>query len=430
MGGPRDGRWYDAGHDSLRADRPRVVSEPTAGPPKRSLSDLAILGGPALFPEPLHVGRPNIGDRARFFERLGAALDRRWLSNGGPLTLELEERIREITGARHALAVDNATAGIQVAAVAAGLTGDVIVPSFTFVGTAHALRWIGLRPIFCDVDPETLLIDPASAAAAITDETTGILGVHLWGRVCPTDALDRLAAERGLTVLYDAAHALACTAGGRSVGTFGAAEIFSFHATKFVNSFEGGAITTDDDALADRAAKLRNFGFVGYDRTEMAGTNAKMNEAAAAMGLTSLDAMPDIIATNRAHAAHYAAALAGLDGVRFLAFDPPDSSNAQYAVIRIDAAAAGVHRDSVYRALHAENVLARRYFAPGAHRMEPYRSERAGPPLPVTERASDEVLSLPTGTGVTPEDVEAVAGLLRFVLLHGSEIETRLGPIA
>lgn len=416
-------------HDSLEPDGPRAVSDPSAGPPKRTLGDLAILGGTSLFTEPLHVGRPNIGDRARFFERLGAALDRRWLSNAGPLSLELEERIRGITGARHALAVDNATAGIQVAAVAAGLQGDVIVPAFTFVGTAHALRWIGLRPVFCDVDPETLLIDPASAEAAITDRTTGILGVHLWGRVCPTGALDRLAAERGLTVLYDAAHALACTADGRPVGTFGAAEIFSFHATKFVNSFEGGAITTDDDAFADRAAKLRNFGFVGYDRTESAGTNAKMNEAAAAMGLTSLDAMPDIIATNRAHADHYARALAGLDGVRFLSFDPPDSSNAQYAVIRIDAARAGIHRDTVYRALHAENVLARRYFAPGVHRMEPYLGERPGPPLPVTERASDEVLTLPTGTGVTPDDVEAVAGLLRFVLLHGPEIQARLDPL-
>jgi dTDP-4-amino-4,6-dideoxygalactose transaminase len=390
---------------------------------------LAVLGGPPAFAEPRHVGRPNIGDRARLFERLERMLDARWLSNGGPLLTEFEARLRELTGARNAVAVVNATVGLEIVARAAGLEGEVIVPAFTFVATPHALRWIGLDPVFCDVEPESLTLDPAAVERLISPRTTAILGVHVWGRPCDTQALDAIAARHGLRVLYDAAHALGCLVDGRPVGTFGSAEVFSFHATKFVNAFEGGAITTDDDELADRCRLLRNFGFVDYDQTAGVGTNGKMHEASAAMGLTSLDAIVPLMALNREHAERYIDGLDGLPGVSFMTYRPLSASNAQYAVIRVSAGAA-LTRDELQLALAAENVLARRYFYPGCHRLEPYRSERPDLVLPVTDLAADEVLSLPTGTGMTADDVELVARLIRAAMEQSTEVRRKLATRA
>jgi dTDP-4-amino-4,6-dideoxygalactose transaminase len=397
------------------------------GTPKRSVTDLALLGGRPLFEEPLHVGRPSIGDRAKLFERLSDALDRRVLSNDGPLVREFEERIADLVGARHVLAVNNATIGLQIAAGAAGLSGEVIVPAFTFVATAHALAWIGIEPVFCDIDPDTLTIDPLAAERLVGPDTSGIVGVHLWGHPCDTEALDTLAGRHSLQVLYDAAHAFACGRDGRMVGTYGRAEVFSFHATKFVNAFEGGAIATDDDDVAERVRRLRNFGFRGLDRTVGIGTNGKMSEASAAMGLTSLDALPSIVAVNWANAEHYAAHLADMPGLRLLTPDRRGQCNAQHVALRVDGAAAGLSRDDLYALLRAENVLARRYFHPGVHRMEPYASRPGGAPrLPATEALAEECLVLPTGTAVGAREIEAIGSLVRFALDHGPEIRRRL----
>ncbi|MFN8623852.1 MAG: DegT/DnrJ/EryC1/StrS family aminotransferase [Chloroflexota bacterium] len=399
------------------------------GPAKRVLDDLACLGGPPLFAEPRHVGRPNIGDRQVLRDRFEHLLDARWLTNDGPMVKELEARLRDLTGAGFAIAVANATVGLEIAARAAELTGEVIVPSFTFVATANALRWIGLEPVFCDVDPDSLTIDPAAAARLIGPRTSAILGVHVYGRLCDTDALDALGARHGLRVLYDAAHALGCRDGRRTAGTAGDAEVFSLHATKFVNGFEGGVITTDDPGLAERAQRLRNFGFVTYERTSMVGINGKMHEASAAMALTSLEAMERFVAVNRGHSARYQAGLAGVPGVTFLAYEHPERTNAQYAVARVDAGRAGLDRDTLQAVLAAEQVLARRYFAPGCHRLEPYRSERPDVELPVTDRAAAEVLSLPTGTGVTTEDVDAIVEIIRFAVANAGALAKRL-PLA
>jgi dTDP-4-amino-4,6-dideoxyglucose len=396
----------------------------------RGEGGLAILGGRPRFPEPLHVGRPNIGDRDRLFARLDRMLDTRWLSNGGPLVLEFEERIRQLTGARHALAVANATIGLELAARAAGLTGEVIVPAFTFVATPHALRWVGLRPVFADIDPVTFTIDVADAERRITEHTSGIVGVHVYGRACDTDGLAALASRHGLRLLYDAAHALGCSRDGRPIGGFGDAEVFSFHATKFVNAFEGGAITTDDDELAERLELMRNFGFSGYDATASEGTNGKMHEATAAMGLTSLDALPELVAVNRAHAARYAEGLAGVPGIRQVRHDLAGADNAQYVIIRVDAAESGLTRDQLQAVLVADNVLARRYFWPGCHRLEPYASESPSRSLPVTERIAAEVLSLPTGTAVSAEDVDGVVELIRAAVAHAPLVRHRLGERA
>ena len=221
---------------------------------KAALEDLAIFGGSPAFAELLHVGRPNIGDRGRLLERIHDLLDRRWLTNNGPYVLEFERQLCQLTGAPHCIVTCNGTVALEIAIRAAGMSQEVIVPAFTFVATAHALQWQGITPVFCDVDPSTHNLDPESVERSITPRTTGILGVHLWGRACRVDELAEIARRHGLKLLFDAAHALGCTHRGRMVGGFGDAEVFSFHATKFVNSFEGGAIVTADDGAGGSGA--------------------------------------------------------------------------------------------------------------------------------------------------------------------------------
>ncbi|NUO97876.1 MAG: aminotransferase class I/II-fold pyridoxal phosphate-dependent enzyme [Nonomuraea sp.] len=369
------------------------------------------------FGEPLVVGRPNAGERARLLERLGGVLDRLWLTNNGPLVREFEARLADLTGVRNAVATCNATTGIQIVARAAGLRpGDeVIVPSFTWVATAHALEWIGVVPVFCDVDETTANADPEHVERLIGPRTRGILGVHVFGYPCDVDALTRIADRHGLVLLFDAAHALGCTYKGRPVGGFGDAEIFSFHATKFVNSVEGGVIVTDDDALAARVRELRNQGIDAAGHISGPGTVARMSEFHAAMGLTSLEAVDTIVEANRRNQRVYEEHLDGLPGVKVRGQAPGERANFQYLVIEVDEAVAGVSRDAVLEALLAENVHARRYFSPICHQVEPYRSDpgRHIPlPLPRATALAARVLSLPTGPTV---DADQIAGVCRTV---------------
>lgn len=395
---------------------------------KRHLSDLAIFGGPPAFAEALHVGRPNIGDRRRLLQRIGDILDRKWLSNDGPYVQEFERRIAELAGVKHCLAICNGTVALEIAIKALGLTGEVIVPAMTFIATAHALQWLGLRPVFCDIDPMTYTLDPARVEEAITAQTSGIIGVHLWGRVCDVAGLEEVARRYGLRLLFDAAHALGCSRGGRMVGGFGHGEIFSFHATKFANSFEGGAIATDDDALAQQVRLMRNFGFAGYDAVATVGTNGKMHEVSAAMGLTSLESLEEFVSVNRRNYERYRQVLSRIPGLDVLSFDEREQQNYQYVVVEVDAACTGVSRDQLVQVLWAENVLARRYFYPGCHRMEPYRTinPAAGRQLPVTEALADRVMTLPTGTAISAAEIDAIAHLLAFVIARGPEIAERL----
>src|SRR6266478_4258757 len=250
---------------------------------KKSLNDLAIFGGNRSFDQILHVGRPNIGNKERLLQRMSEVLDRRWLTNQGPYVEEFEQQLRQLLGVSHCDALCNATDGLQLAMRAMGMSEEVIVPAFTFIATAHAVQWLGFTPVFCDVDPTTHTIDPARVEELITPRTTGIIGVHLWGQPCNIEALTSIARRHGLKLLFDAAHAFNCSWRGRMIGNFGDAEVFSFHATKFFNAFEGGALATNDAELAQRVQRMRNFGFAGMDQTDALGTNAKMSEASAAM---------------------------------------------------------------------------------------------------------------------------------------------------
>jgi dTDP-4-amino-4,6-dideoxygalactose transaminase len=278
------------------------------------------------------------------------------------------------------------------------------------------------------MDPATHNINPENVERLITPRTTGIIGVHVWGRPCKIEALAEIAERRRLTLMFDAAHALGCSYRGRMVGGFGLAEVLSFHATKFLNTFEGGAVVTNSDELAKKIRLMKNFGFAGYDNVIYIGTNGKMTEVSAAMGLTNLESLDDFVAVNRRNYYAYRAGLAGLPGISLIQYDEAERPNFQYVVAEVDEDLAGVGRDALVRVLHAENVLARKYFWPGCHRMEPYRSyfPNAGLLLPETERIGSRILVLPTGTAVGPEEISTVCGMVRLCVENAVELSRLL----
>jgi dTDP-4-amino-4,6-dideoxygalactose transaminase len=387
----------------------------------RDLQDLAALGGSPAFAVPLHVGRPNIGNRALLHDRIDGALDRRWLANDGPLVKEFEGRVAELAGVEHCIATASATAGLQLVARALDLSGEVVLPSFTFIGTAHALSWLGITPVFADIDPHTHTLDPRAVERAVTARTTAIVGVHVWGRPCDVDALEEIAGRYGVALVFDAAHALGCSYRRRPVGGHGNAEVLSFHATKVASAGEGGAVTTNDPELAHRVRLMRNFGFVAYDQVAGIGTNAKMSELSAAMGLTSLDAFDEFVEVNRRNQARYALELAGIPGLGLIDHAPAERHNYQYVVAEFEAPGL---RDELVNVLHAENALVRRYFAPGCHRLEPYVSE--APPLPATEALCDRVLALPTGTSISEDDIATICAIIRLAVARADELRELL----
>jgi dTDP-4-amino-4,6-dideoxygalactose transaminase len=385
---------------------------------------LAVLGGKPAFDAPLHVGRPNIGDREQFMENVNRIFDNRWLTNQGPFVIQFEQELSRFLGVKHCIAVCNATIALEIAIRALELEGEVIVPSFTFIATAHSLQWL----VFCDIDPLTHNLDPRCVEKLITPRTTGILGVHVWGRPCAVKALQEIARTRNLKLIFDAAHAFGCTYEGKSIGGFGNAEVFSFHATKFFNSFEGGAIATNDDDLAVRIRRMRNFGFAGYDEVVCLGTNGKMSEISAAMGLINLQSLDEFIQVNQRNYRQYQQEISRIPGLSLIHFDESEECNYQYMVVEVDSQVTGLQRDDLIKVLQAENVLARRYFWPGCHRMEPYRSlfPDAYLSLPQTEKLTKRIMILPTGTAVGEQEIEIIGDILRSAIANADEIRKQV----
>ena len=394
---------------------------------KEIQEELAIFGGRPKFDPPLHVGRPNLGNRERLFERMTSLLDRRQLSNNGPFVQEFEKRIREKTGVTNCIAVVNATIALEVTAKAMGFKGEVIVPSFTFVATAHAMRWIGLDVVFADMLPDDHTIDPASVAKLITPRTTAIVATHVWGKPCRIMELTALAKRHNLHLIFDAAHAFGVKYNGTNIGHFGTAEIFSFHATKHINSFEGGAICTNDDQLAAKIRLMINFGFSGYDNVVCLGTNGKMHEASAAMGLTSLESFDETTNKNKRTSQVYERELRCLHGIRVLTHEPTNEPNYHYVVLEVNPYKAQINRDQLCDILVAEGVFARKYFWPGAHRAMPYRDEQpeADTHLPVVGMLSARVLVLPNSANLDERDVSTICGIIKHAVHNAASIKER-----
>lgn len=390
------------------------------------LERLAIFGGEPMFEEPLHVGRPNLAQTSDILDMFAGILESKWLTNDGGWVHRLETDIKRYLGVKHCIAVANGTLGLEIAARALmPKRGHVIVPSFTFIATPNALAWQGYKPVFADINPMTHVFDPAGLETRITGDVVGILGVHTWGTPCEIEALTAIAVNHRLPLFFDAAHAFGCTYKNRSIGNFGRCEVFSFHATKFFNTAEGGAITTNDARLARRLRELRNFGFAGdgSQTTTCVGINAKMSEFHAALGVMNLMKIRSFIDRNRTNYRRYWYNLRN-SGVRVYSHGSQATHRGNFQYVVVELLSGKLSADILVKILRAENVLARRYFSPPCHRVAPHNRE--GYYLPVTEAVSNRVVVLPTGMSLTRQDVDKVCELIIHCVNHESWITERL----
>lgn len=366
------------------------------------------------FADPVHVTRPLLPPLEKLTDRLREVWASRWLTNGGAQHERLEEALRSHLGAGHLSLFNNGTVALLTAIRALGLEGSVVTTPFTFPATPHALAWSGIEPVFCDIDPVTLTIDPDRAEAAIRGDTTGILAVHVYGIPCDLARLQSISSRHGLRLLYDGAHAFGTTVDGAAVAGFGDATMFSFHATKLFHTAEGGALATADAQLKASFDHLRNFGICNQEEVDVPGINGKLNELQAALGLTVLEHVAEEVERRRTLAGRYRAHLQDIEGLTLMATPPGVETSHQYFVVRIDAKAFGVSRDAVQAALRAENVFTRKYFFPLCSDYPCYRDLPSADParLPVARRVAQEVLCLPIYGDLALEDVDRICEML------------------
>lgn len=366
------------------------------------------------FDEPIYVTRPLLPPLNAVQARLAEVWDARWLTNDGAQTVALTQAIAGYLDAPHVSLFNNGTIALLAAVRALGLTGEVITTPFTFPATPHAVSWSGATPVFADIDPVTMTLDPAAVEALVTPRTSGILAVHVYGIPCDVRGLQAVADRHGLKVVYDAAHAFGTTVDGVGIGTFGDASMFSFHATKLFHTAEGGALVCRDAAVKAEVDQLKNFGILNQEQVGPVGINGKMNELQAALGLAVLDCVPEEIRRRQAVIARYRERLGRVPGLTLMPEPVGVRSSCQYFVIRVDAAAFGRSRDEVHEALKRENVMTRKYFFPLCTEYACYRDLASSAPgrLPVASHVVREVLCLPLYGTLALADVDVICDLI------------------
>ncbi|AFG36141.1 DegT/DnrJ/EryC1/StrS family aminotransferase [Spirochaeta africana] len=316
------------------------------------------------------VTRPYLPSKRKLKKYIDRIYKTGWLTNNGPLVQELENRLQEYLGVRNVVLVANGSLALQVAYKALDLQGEVITTPFSFAATSSTLVWEGLQPVFADIDPETFNLNPDNIEPLVTENTSAILPVHVYGNPCEVERIREIADRHNLKVIYDAAHAFGVQYKGSSVLNRGDISTLSFHATKVFHTVEGGAIITADDALAQRVRKLINFGIYGPDRIDGVGTNAKMNEFEAAMGLCVLDDMPKILDARRKIWEVYERELSGR--YQLMRWNRHATRNYAYAPIVTDAEN---HLTDLLHRFHQKKIFPRRYFYPSLDTVAEYSME-------------------------------------------------------
>ena len=364
-------------------------------------------------------------NRRKLTEIVDRLYKTRILTNDGPYLRTLEQRLAQRLQVEYAVVVSSATIALQLVVRALGLSGECILPSFTFVATAQALVWEGITPIFVDIEPEHFSLDPTAIEAVITSRTSAVMAVNLFSNPCAIEEISEVCKCKNLKLIFDSAQALGSYYKGTPLGSFGDAEVFSLHATKIINTLEGGVITTNDSHLYRELVLMRNFGFTGFDRVEALGINAKLNELSAAIGLAALDDLDENIEKNKIVHSFYDDLLGDLPGIKTM--DPRPNCLINFHTFPIIVGDEfGVNRDQLNDVLLKENVIARRYYYPGCHRMQPFKSQipddRAH--LPVTEGIADSILCLPCFPDMEKESIEQIVDLLYRIYEQRSEIAT------
>lgn len=363
--------------------------------------------------KPLTVTQPYLPPLEEFLPYLQNIWDSKVLTNSGPYHRQLERELADHLGVPFVSLFANATVALVTALQALRIAGEVITTPYSFVATAHSLLWNGIKPVFVDTDPHTYNLDPDKIEAAITPHTTAIMPVHCYGRPCDTEAIQRIADNYNLKVIYDAAHAFGVQRQGSSVLKAGDMSILSFHATKVFNTFEGGAIICQDLRTKQHIDHLKNFGFANEVTVVASGINGKMSEFNAALGLLQLKHMPAVFERREQIDGLYRKRLSVVNGIETPNWPEQDRVNWSYFPIRVKPEFS-LSRDSLYEALKQKGISGRRYFYPLVSEFPMYRSlpSARAELLPNAFQASREVICLPQHPGLTDEDLDRVCSLI------------------
>lgn len=389
-----------------------------------SSTDPAILGGIPAFKEPVQMVRPSLPTLNDISNRIEEVLRSGQITNAKYVE-EFEDRTSQYLGIKHCVAVSSCTLGLMLVQKALDLSGEVILPSFTFAATGHSVIWSGLKPVFVDCLKDSCNIDPVRVEDAITEETSAILAVHIFGNPADADALADVASRYDLRLIFDAAHGFGARYRGKQVGVFGDAEVFSLSPTKLLTTGEGGLVATNDDELA-RAIRIgRNYGDPGDYDCEFAGFNSRMPEWNAIVGIKSLEFLEENVERRNRIAELYRQGLEVLPGVSFQLVDPADRSTYKDFSVFVDGDEFGMNRDVLALALDGDGIQTRKYFFPSLHKMKALRLASQGSDLdmPVTEWLSSNVISLPIYYSLTDDQVEGICEAICRIYRHGAEIK-------
>lgn len=364
------------------------------------------------------VTQSSMPEPEEYFDEIRSIWDTKWLTNNGEKHTLLKERLKDYLHVDHIeLMVNGHLAielGIQVFNFPEG--SEVITTPFTFTSTTHAIVRNNLKPVFCDVDPDTYTMDPSKIEALITDKTVAIMPVHVYGNVCDVEEIDRIAKKHNLVVLYDAAHTFGEEYKGKGIGTFGDMSYFSFHATKVFNTIEGGCATFKDPKFVKLLNNVKNFGIDPSGEVELVGGNAKMNEFAAAMGLCNLRHVDGEIEKRKRVVECYRENLDDILGIKLNCIQKDVKSNYAYFPVIFDPEVLGFNRDDVFKELGEHHIRARKYFYPNTNTYKCYKDEYNPNDTPIAKKMSENVLTLPLYADLPLEDVVRICDIIKNMM--------------
>lgn len=359
---------------------------------------------------PIQVTRSSMSEINEYIEEIKELWDSHWLTNMGVKHKKLESELVKYMKVPNVTLFANGHLALECAIAALGLTGEVITTPFTFASTTHAIVRSGLIPVFCDIDPDNYTMDVTKLESLITEKTSAILPIHVYGNVCNIDVIEVIAKKHNLKIIYDAAHAFGITVNGRGIATYGDASIFSFHATKVFNTIEGGAVTFKNIMLTKKLNDLKNFGITNQESVEYVGGNAKMNEFQAAMGICNLRHIDAEIKKRKAVVERYIERLSKIDGIKLMQPQQGVKSNYAYFSVVFDGCRMG--RDEIAEALANEKIFARKYFYPLTSSFKCYSSIFDSTQTPMAKYIADRVLTLPLYADLPLDDVDRICNII------------------
>ena len=358
----------------------------------------------------INVTQSSMPDFDEYVGEIRSIWDNTWLTNMGPKHNQLEQQLREYLKVPYVSLFTNGHNALEIAIQAFGLTGEVITTPYSFASTTHAIVRNGLTPVFCDIRKDNYTINTDQIESLITENTSAIIPVHVYGSVCDAEKIEQIAQKYNLKVIYDAAHAFGVTVNGKGVGILGDASMFSFHATKVFHTIEGGAVTFKDEWLIERLKQLKNFGIVSQEEVGFVAGNAKMNEFQAAMGLCNLRHIDEEIAKRKAVVERYKKHLSGIAGLKLWEEQPGIKANYAYFPVLFDGYK--YNRNQVAEKLAKQNIFARKYFYPTINEFECYKGNCSGGRTPVAHYVAQNILTLPLYADLALDDVDRICDII------------------